>query len=141
MIYSTYLSNLKKIPSDAVKIFIARQAKPVVVESLKKYDCLWAKRFAPTDELRDEFKNKEIEWKEFVEKYLVEQAYDIMKVSILRLGLMKIIEDAHKEGKDIYFICYEKDPLECHRTPWCNFISVYLKTEYKEADFSESKDS
>ena len=139
MIYGTYLSKLKEIPSNAVKIFIARQARPEIQESLKKYDCIWADIFGPSNELRDDFKNKKIVWPRFVEDYIVEQSQLISHFTPKRVSMINVIKCAIDEGKDVYVICYEKDPLECHRTPFGHFIAVMFKTEYKEADFSENK--
>lgn len=139
MIYTTYLSKMKEIPNNALKIFIAIDARDNIKDSLKKYNCLWCKEFAPSRELRDSYKSNEIPFYLFQAKYIIEQ-YNKQK-DLVWNQYYEIIKKELSENKDVYFICYEKDKFKCHRYPFSKMISELSNSEYKEATYTdENKD-
>lgn len=139
MIYTTYFSKLKEIPNNALKIFIAMDARDNIKDSLRKYNCLWCKEFAPSRELRNSYKNNEIPFYLFQAKYIIEQ-HNKQK-DLVWNQYYEIIKKELSENKDVYFICYEKDKMECHRYPFSKMISELSNSEYKEATYTdENKD-
>lgn len=136
MIYTTYLAKLKDIPSEAVKIFIARNAKKPIIETLKKYDCIWFRDFGPSQELHQKYTDKEIPWIIFQAKYILEQDQQKL-INPLWNKYIESVKKASEDGKDVYFICYERDWIKCHRTPFRELVTAITNVESMEADFSE----
>ena len=140
MIYTTYLSKLKNIPDNAIKIFIARRSKPVIQDTLKKYNCIWYKDFGPSKTLHDELLNHEIPFMLFEARYIVEQ-FKLRNINQTWNNYITTIKEADKQGKDIYLICYEKDDNECHRKAFRQIVTLLTDIESKEADFNENSKS
>ena len=108
-VYTTYLYKLKNIPEDATKLFVARDLKPHILDSLNKYNCIHTPQVAPSRELRDKYKQGEIDYADFLSEYAKEQQ-NLDKQEVL--DFIKLIDS----NKDLYLICYEKDDMQCHRS-------------------------
>lgn len=121
MIYTTYLANIKKIPDDARKIIIMRYMPSSLNDP--KYDLEWMPSLGPEDVLFNNYKKDKISFSEFREKYIEQLEFN----NNTRKDVDKLIEDIRKDPiKDIYFICCEKNNLECHRRFLINNIEDRL---------------
>lgn len=123
MIYTTYLSKIKDIPDNAIKILIMK-FKPKWINNYK--DIIWFKSLAPR--LFDEYKfNSDISKEKLFNDY-----YDYLKNDDVPCeSILKII-NLIENGKDVCFICCEKDPNECHRKILAEYISKKTNIEWKE---------
>ena len=105
VLYTTNFAKLNK--SKGLKISIAR-FNPKWLD-LKKYNVIWGKSLAPSIELLNKYKNKELEWFYFGVKYLDELCNSKTETVIHR------IESLLDGGQDITLLCYEKSTDNCHR--------------------------
>lgn len=124
-IYTTYLYKLKNIPEDATKLFVARDLKPHILDSLNKYNCVHTPQVAPSRELRDEYKQGEIDYEYFLKKYKKEEQ-NLSNQEIL--DFINLINP----DKDLYLICYEKDVNTCHRKILALVLARILKNIFKK---------
>lgn len=125
MIYTTYLSKLKDIPNDANKLFIALKSPGA---TLDKYNCKHCLLLAPSQELRDRYKEDK-DWESFYADFKEEKTnFDDDEIEefkeILRLC---------REDKDTYIICYEKDYTHCHRSIVAEGLSAKTGIDWEEA--------
>jgi uncharacterized protein YeaO (DUF488 family) len=93
MLKETYLGNWRKIPEGVEKIYVTRTAKSVL---------------SPSNELLNDYKGKRIDWAQYTERFIEE-----MK-SEKAINEMRRIKELART-KDVYLICYEKPPDNCHR--------------------------
>ncbi|MDY6291558.1 MAG: DUF488 domain-containing protein [Succiniclasticum sp.] len=73
--------------------------------------------FAPTKEILDKYKKKQISW----EKYAT--AYNNLLVS---RGVEKIFEEKYKNENNVLFLCSEPEPDCCHRRLLAEYIGRKL---------------
>lgn len=109
MIYTTYISNINNIPDNTHKVLVTR-FKP------KSLDCdrlglRHIQLLSPSEGILKSYKNNEITFDQFTEKFL----HEINNNSKAGLELYNI-QDKLDKGENVCFICYEKDPEICHRT-------------------------
>lgn len=109
MIYTTYLSNLKNIPENSIKILITRW-RPRNTINKEKYGLLWRPNLAPSELTLSQRKDGNLNWQQFRKQY-IQESYD----NQLFIDGLNEIMDYDDAGKDVFLICYEKDELECHR--------------------------
>ena len=121
MIYTTYLAQMKKIPDEARKIIIMRY----MPASLKdpKYNVEWEPNLAPEDILLTKYKKGDIDFLEFREKYIEQLDFNTCTANTVKKFIKEIKENP---DQDIYFICCEKNNLECHRRFFINHLNVML---------------
>lgn len=91
MLKETYLANLKNLPTDAIKV---RVAKPSIL--------------APSNQLLKDWKENQITWEQYETRYLIELLTN--PKAIARLAYIKELAKTN----DVYLFCYEKSP-PCHR--------------------------
>lgn len=106
MVYTTYLDRLSELPNDSLKIVIMRYQPKVNLfefENVKFVKCL-----SPSDILLTEYKTNKITFKEFSEKFKNE-----LKNNLESTRMLSRIKNCKR---DVYLICCEKSPLECHRS-------------------------
>lgn len=121
MLYTSYLSNLKKLPEDGIKILITKWKGKI---DINKYHLLWRPQLSP-DDLYDYKEN--IVSKEELFENLYNQLENITSQKVIK----EIIEYL-KEDKDVYLICYCKDVCDCHRSIVANYISNKMNIAWKE---------
>jgi uncharacterized protein YeaO (DUF488 family) len=102
MIKESYISMWNKLPSDAIKVRVAR---PSVL--------------SPSKELFYDYKEGWINWREFENRFRKE-----IISSPKAIAELKRLKELSQE-KDVYLICYEKN-YPCHR-----FILIDLIKELK----------
>ena len=102
MIKESYISMWSKLPSDAIKVRVAR---PSVL--------------SPGKDLLDDYKKGRIPWQEFEVRFRKEIVSNPKAVAELK-RLKQLSQD-----KDVYLMCYEKN-YPCHR-----FILMDLMKELK----------
>jgi uncharacterized protein YeaO (DUF488 family) len=100
MIKESYISMWNKLPSDSMKVRVAR---PSVL--------------SPSKELFYDYKEGRISWQEFENRFRKE-----MKDSPKAIAELKRLKELSQD-KDVYLICYEKN-YPCHR-----FILIDLLKE------------
>lgn len=97
-LFTTYISNIKNIPSDVTKIFVCRWLPP----SIKLNDSIHLLKLAPSEMLLKKYKSGSISFNDFEREFISE--LDDRKLNLSNVkGISKMC-----------FICYEKDS-DCHR--------------------------
>lgn len=119
MIYTSYLANVKKLPTDMKKILVIRW-KPRNTMNPEKYNLEWWPQLAPSELLLSKYKDNSIDWHQYREMFIEESYTNVMFIDALE----QIIELS--KTQDICLICYEKNDLECHRS----LIREILKQKY-----------
>lgn len=123
MLYTSYLSNLKYLPEDKIKLVIMRY--PPKWLDFNKYKNLYpASSLSPSKTIFNEYNKSEkndSDWDKFYFKFINEiyTRQDMVK------SLKKIINIVLND-EDIYLICCESDYNKCHR----NIIAKYIKYIY-----------
>jgi uncharacterized protein YeaO (DUF488 family) len=102
MIKESYISMWNKLPSDAIKVRVAR---PSVL--------------SPSKELFYDYKEGRISWQEFEDRFRKE-----MTSNPTAIAELKRLKELSRE-QDVYLICYEKT-YPCHR-----FILIDLIKELR----------
>lgn len=126
MIYTTYLSKLKDIPKEAIKVLIARKAP--AQETLDKYNCMHALSLAPTQFLLNQYK-EDGNFDKFKKIFVSEKKV----VTFEEHDEIEKILELCKEN-DVYLICYEKDYEKCHRSIIAELISNKMNIPWQEAE-------
>ncbi len=117
-LYTTYLSKLKNIPENALKLIITRF--PPKYLNLNEYPNTYiVKQLAPSIQLLTQYK-KNNNWEWYVKEFQLEM--QTRKDMIKAINRLKEILD---DEEDVYLICYEKDYTKCHR----NLIARKLQQE------------
>lgn len=129
MLYTTYFSQLGKIPQNAIKLVVTRYA-PRDFNILKYEKLHMVAELGPSPELLKQYNstNKQYEdWIEFKTSFIneIEAREDI------KYNINKIIK-AISKGLDVYLVCYERNYNRCHRTILAEYISNKLGCEWKE---------
>ena len=119
MIYTSYLANVKKLPTNMKKILVIRW-KPRNTMNPEKYNLEWWPQLAPSELLLSKYKDNSIDWHQYREMFIEESYTNVMFIDALE----QIIELC--KTQDICLICYEKNDLECHRS----LIREILKQKY-----------
>lgn len=106
MLYTTYLSNFKKVaPRDCVGILITRK----IPKGGTDFNVL--QELSPSEELLNMYKCGYISWSSF-RKSFIKQITNNEKAMEKIENLRYLVES----GVNIALICYEKDSSECHRS-------------------------
>lgn len=90
----SYLSNIKNLPGDALKIIVTRSAGHVL---------------SPSRQLLNDYRSRNIDWHTYVERFKQEMSNDICIAEMRKIKWMA-------KDKLVYIICYEKNPHRCHRS-------------------------
>ena len=118
MIYTTYFSNMYKLPEKTITIIISLYIPKGFI-----IDCNIFHRTELSPDKNDfiNYKKKLISFDEYIEKYtqkLINNYESIKLINLIASGL--------SNGKDVTFVCYEKDYLTCHRY----FLAKYIEEKY-----------
>lgn len=108
MLYTTYISNMKKIPGGVKKILVVR-IPPNSFDFEKHNDVLHMPELSPSKRLLLDYKYSE-DWNYFAIRFKREME----KREDMREALIQLEEDLRK-GKDICLVCFEKEHKYCHR--------------------------
>lgn len=127
MIYTTYLSKLKDIPNDAVKVFIARKSPGE--EVLKKYNCMHALSLAPSQWILNKYKEHG-SFKKFAERFIEERKVVTVEENREVAKILALCKE-----NDVYLICYEKDYTKCHRSIVAKLMSNKTGIPWEEAKY------
>ncbi len=95
-LYETYKANLNKardLHPDALFIFVTRRGNYIL---------------SPSRGLLNDYKEKRIDWKTFTERFLREMDNDTCRAEMRKIGELA-------QTKDVFLVCYEKPPKNCHR--------------------------
>lgn len=109
MLYTTYLSNIKNLPEDSIKILITR-FRPTSTFNPEKYNLIWRPPLAPSEHLFVRHKEG-MSWEDFREAYIEQASTD----KSFEKCFYEIKQYLEKE-LDVFLICYEKDDMQCHRS-------------------------
>lgn len=129
MLYTSYLSNLDKLPENSIKLIVTRYS-PKDLNILKYNKLHVVSELSPSKELLNEYNNSEKsinDWNVFKEKFNVE----IHNRSDIQYNICKI-KKALSRGIDVCLICYEKNYNMCHRKLLAEYISQSSGYEWKE---------
>lgn len=92
MLKESYLTNIRNLPKDAIKIVVTRsEGHPL----------------SPSKELLWDYKKGRINWDQYVERFTQEMHNDICIAEMRKIKWMA-------KNNDVYLICYEKSG-HCHR--------------------------
>lgn len=125
MIYTTYLSKLKDIPDNAIKVCISR--KPPAKETLEKYNCMHALSLAPTQWILNKYKEHG-DFEKFKKSFIREREVITVEENAEIAKILRLCKE-----NDVYLICYEKDHTKCHRSIVAELISKKLNIPWEEA--------
>lgn len=119
-IYTSYFGNMRNLPKDIVPIAVSAFVP-------KGFIGIRLTSLAPTTSLLEKYKRGDgmsfaLYQQEYKSLILDAQNADNLIARILRLS----------QGKDVALLCYEKDPLECHRSILAQWLTQhgYNTTEY-----------
>ena len=128
MLYSTYISHIKKLTPEMQSkvLIIARYFK---TNSFKK-DI----RLCPSVELLNAYKSGDIDWCDFEREFKKE-----MEKQPMLQGLRDLYRRV-KNGEDIILACYEKEDTKCHRRLIGEFLQQYgiYYAELQPYEFTET---
>lgn len=129
MIYTTYMSNIKNIPNNAIKILITRW-KPRKSDFIEKENILWRPNLGPTELTLARFKDGSIDWSEF-RKIFLDESFDN---KMFLEGMEEIA--TYAENNDVFLICYEKEDIFCHRSILREILNFndYKCIEYRKVN-------
>lgn len=125
MLYTSYISNMKNLPEGKM-ILITRWA-PKSLDLSKFDDAQWISSLAPTDRLLASYKNGTMTKVDMLNRYK-EYLTNSLAVNEILLNIANEV----KEGKNVYLICYEKEPFDCHRSVLAQYISEKYNIPWKE---------
>lgn len=125
MLYTSYISNMKNLPEGKM-VLITRWA-PKSLDLTKFDDAYWEPILAPADSLLASYKNGAMTKAEMLSKYK-----EYLDNSLAVNEICYQIVNEIKEGKDVFFICYEKEVHDCHRCTLAQFISDKFGIPWKE---------
>lgn len=129
MLYTTYFSQLDKLPKNAIKLVVTRYA-PKDFNILKYEKLHVVSQLGPSKELLNKYNSTQKgyeDWMNFKEEFLKE----IETREELQYNINKIINGL-KRNIDVYLICYERNYNRCHRTILAEYICNKLKCDWKE---------
>lgn len=124
MIYTTYLSKLKNIPNNAVKVCISRHVNKDVLD---KYNCKHALSLAPSSSLLKAYKEHN-DFDRFEQDFRKEKSKVTVGENMEILDILKLCKE-----NDVYLICYELDHTKCHRSIVASQIANKLNIKWEEA--------
>lgn len=101
MLKESYLANVRNLPKDAIKITVTRRAGHIL---------------SPSKNLLKDYKDGSINWEQYVERFKREMNNDECIAAMRKIKWMA-------KDKQVYLICYEKDPYRCHRSLLLDMIS------------------
>lgn len=107
-LYTTYISKVKDVPADVLKVFVCRY----LPNSISMDNSIHSLKLAPSANLFARRKSKEISYELFKKEYISE---------LERKGLNFKNVNSNK----LCFICYEKYPSTCHR----KILAEYLQSK------------
>lgn len=105
-LYTSCYGRLKD--GKGIKIAISSTIPAKIIKGVHYH--FWMKALAPSPELLDSWKKKEITWDEYLETWKDE--HNKSKEAIKEFN---IIIWLLKQGYDVTIYCYESDPEYCHR--------------------------
>ena len=111
-LYTTYLSNMKKIPEGTLTAIIMRMPPA----SIHKMDnVIHVPQLSPKKEVLYAYRNTK-DWNEFIKEFnkqMTEDKETMEYISLLMEGL---------DNNDVVLVCCEKDSTQCHRSLIANYI-------------------
>lgn len=121
-IYTTYLSNAKKVPTEITKLLIVRI--PPASFNPETSDMAHAPALSPSKQLLLSYKD-DGDWSRYVEKFQRE-----MTTREDMINALANLKGMLVGGTDICLVCFEKDPSECHRSLIAkHFVSMGFEGE------------
>jgi len=123
LLLTTYLANLKNVPDNANKIFIARTMPKLDPKLHVIHDA----SFAPSFLTLNTYKDGLISWDKFEYLFKLEIETSFMKFKLKKLASLCI-------DNDVALICYEKDNTQCHRRLLAEHMKVNYNTIWKEME-------
>lgn len=123
MIFTSSLSNLKKVNDEIVKILVVRFIPKNL--SIDNYNMIWIKKLSPEEKYLLQFVNKELSFDEFSSKY---NEYLDEILPQLNEKFKELIKT-----KDVCFICVcgKNKANMCHRAILAKRISDKFNIEFK----------
>lgn len=129
MLYTSYLSNLDKLPKDAIKLIVTRYV-PKDFNVLKYNKLHIVSELSPSKELLGKYNNSHKtydDWLIFKDEF----NHEIESRSDIQYNINKI-NKALDKGLDVFLICYEKNYNKCHRSLLAEKISLLFNKQWKE---------
>jgi uncharacterized protein YeaO (DUF488 family) len=123
MVYTSYYSNIKKLPSDKYILVGISATVP------NEVNCLHYKKLAPSYENLMCYKDGKYTFEEYKERYIKETLSALIPIGVITE--IKQLLGKEAEGKHIVLLSYDKDAYNCHRSVVANWLS-YAGTVVKE---------
>lgn len=115
MVYTSYYSNIKKLPNDKYILVGISATVP------NEVNCLHYKKLAPSYENLMSYKDSKYTFEEYKERYIKETLSALIPIGVITE--IKQLLGKEAEGKHIVLLCYEKDACNCHRSVVANWLS------------------
>ncbi len=93
MLKESYLSNMKNLPKNSIKIVVTRTARSLL---------------SPSWTLLNDYKNGKIDWEGYTKRFKEEMDTNIHRNMMREIKKLAMI-------KDVYLICFEAPGKNCHR--------------------------
>lgn len=129
MLYTTYFSQLDKIPQNAIKLVVTRYA-PRDFNMLKYEKLHIVSDLGPSPMLLKQYNSTDKQYNDWIE-FKTSFMNEINSRDDIQHNINKIIK-AITKGLDVYLICYERNYNRCHRTILAEYISNKTGYEWKE---------
>lgn len=129
MLYTTYFSQLDKIPQNAIKLVVTRYA-PRDFNMLKYEKLHIVSDLGPSPMLLKQYNSTDKQYNDWIE-FKTSFINEINSRDDIQHNINKIIK-AITKGLDVYLICYERNYNRCHRTILAEYISNKTGYEWKE---------
>lgn len=125
MLYTTYFKNMSNLPDKTIKILVSLfPPKEINIDNTNVFHV--PNLSADKDDF-ERYKKNVISFEKYIENYMNKLENHIHSIKII-----KNIVLALQEGKDIAFICYEKELTKCHRYYLAKYIEDKYNIEWKE---------
>ncbi len=101
MIETGYFAQMKNYPDSDVLVCVAIKYPWFI----KRLEMVWLSELAPSQDLLDDWKQKEITWDSYTERFIKEMEHPLKQ---------KAIRSLRRDAITYRLICWEKNP-PCHR--------------------------
>ena len=125
MLYTTYFKNMCNLPEGTIKIIVSLYPpKEININNIHTFHVT---NLAADEDDFERHKRNVISFEKYIENYIHKLENHIYSIKII-----KNIVLALQKGKDIAFVCYEKELEKCHRYYLAKYIEDKYNIEWKE---------
>lgn len=129
MLYTSYLSQLDKLPKNSIKLIVTRYLPNDL--NILRYDKLYlVQELSPSKELLNKYNSSKKSYDDWVE-FRTQFYHEMTQRNDMKYNIEKV-NRALEKGLDVFLICYERNYNMCHRKLLAEYISKEFKKEWRE---------